>query len=82
MGMYMKIGWRPLQVRNIPKIYNNNYSNNNNKNKNVYMLLDCRWKEWRHNLHLQCSDHQNYKYQLVDQDLQRDNHLNLGWGVD
>jgi hypothetical protein len=38
MGMYMKIGWRPLQIHNIFNICNNN----NNKHKKVYRLLDCR----------------------------------------
>ncbi len=45
MGMYMKIGWRPLQVHNIPNIYNNNCNNNNNKHMKVYKLLDCKWRE-------------------------------------
>jgi hypothetical protein len=29
MGIYMKIGWKPLEVHNISNIYNNICSNNN-----------------------------------------------------
>jgi hypothetical protein len=43
LGMYMKIGWKPLQVHNISSIYNNICNNNNNNNNismKVYSLLD------------------------------------------
>jgi hypothetical protein len=69
MGMYMKIGWRPLQIHNIFKIYNNICSNNNNRHKKVYRLLDCKQREWKHNILLKCLDHQNYKCQLVNHNL-------------
>jgi len=56
MMMYMKIRWRPLQVHNISNISNiyniicNNNNNNNNKHMKVYMLLDFRRREWKHNV--------------------------------
>ncbi len=72
----MKTKWTIMKFHNI---YNNN---NNNRHKKVYKLLDYKQRGWKHNLLLQCLDHQNYKHQLIDQDLQKDTHLNLGWGVD
>ncbi len=42
MGIYMKIGWKPLEVRSISSIYNNICNNNNSKHKKVYKPLDCR----------------------------------------
>ncbi len=78
MGMDMKIGWKPLQVHNIFNIYNNNTT----KHKKVHRFLDYTQREWNHNLFLKCSNHQNYKYQLINHNLQRDFHLNLSWGVE
>jgi hypothetical protein len=66
MGIYMKIGWKPLKVHNISNIYNNICSNNNSRHMKVYRLLDYRRRKWRQNLLLQSSSHQNYKYQLVE----------------
>ncbi len=76
MQIYMKIGWRPLQVHDTCNIKNNN----NNKHSTIYMLLNCKWREWQHNLLLKSLDQQNYKYHLLDQNLQKDSHLNLNWG--
>ncbi len=84
MGIFMKIGWIAMKVHSISNIYNNNNNNSNNsiRHKEVYRLLDRRQREWEHKFLYQCLDHQNYKYQLIDQDLQKSNHLSLGWGVD
>ncbi len=81
MGMCMKIGCRLMQVHNISSIQNNIDTSNNNRHRKVYKLLTCKWKEWRHNLLLQCLNHHNYMYLLVDQDLQRDFHFNLSLGA-
>ncbi len=81
MGMYMKIGWKPLHVHSIFSISNNICSNNKNKHKKVCRLLDYRQREWNHILLSKCSDHQNYRYPLINQNLQRDFHLNLNQGA-
>jgi len=45
-----------MKVHNISNIYNNICNNNNennnssNKHKEVYRLLDCRQKKWKHKL--------------------------------
>ncbi len=79
-GMYVKNRWRPLQVPNIFNIYNDICNNNNSRDRKVYRLLNCKWKEWRHNLLLKSLDQQNYKYHLVGHNLRKDSHLNLKWG--
>ncbi len=40
MGMYMKIRWKPLQVHDVFKFYNNICNNNNNKHKKVYRIIN------------------------------------------
>jgi hypothetical protein len=68
----VKIGWRLLPVQNIFNIYNNIYNSNNNKQMKVYMLLNYRRKEWRHNLLLKSLDQQHYRCHIVGQKLQKD----------
>jgi len=55
-GMYVKIGWKPLQIQNIFNIYNNICNNNNSKHKKVYKLLNCKRKKSPYNLLLKSLD--------------------------
>jgi hypothetical protein len=50
MGIYMKIGWKPLEVHNILSIYNNICNSNNNKHRKVNKVLDYKWREWKQNI--------------------------------
>jgi hypothetical protein len=78
--MYVKIGWRPLEVQNIFNIYNNVCNRNNNKHRKVYKLLNCKRKEWRNNLLLKSIDQQNYRYHLVGWNPQRDSYFKFKLG--
>jgi hypothetical protein len=56
-GMYVKIGWRPLQIQIIYNIYNNICNNNNNnRHMKVYMLLHYKRREWWYILLLKSLD--------------------------
>jgi len=64
----------------IYNIYNSICSNKNNRHEKVYRLLNYKQRGCQHNLLLKSLNQQNYMYQLGDQNLQKDFHLNLNWG--
>jgi len=46
----MKIKWTTMKVHSISNNNNSNNNNNNNKHKEVYKLVDYKWRGWKHNL--------------------------------